>query len=536
MNRTANWLLMTSWSITTLALAIAGAAVYLQLNRPGPLVASSDPNATTGDLGSTDLGRAEPEPPRPPAVPLPPVDFTHEGVTMADVVARVIPSVVNISSHHGRTHGRGDEAGDSLGSGVIVSADGLVVTNNHVVEGNRGITVHLSDGRSIEADVVGTDAPSDMALLRLRGSDLNLTPLSYGDSSALRQGDVVLAIGNPFGVGQTVTMGIVSAVGRADMGITEYEDFIQTDAAINPGNSGGALVSSRGELIGINTAILSRTGGSHGIGFAIPSNMVRPIITSLLEHGKVVRGWLGVTIQDVDDMDPALVTAMHLPASRGVVVTDIEAGSPGDVAGMLRGDFIERFDGERLNSTAQLRNLVATRGANAAVRLTIMRAGERRTLNVNLGERPNTVAPGGPVFGGDPSGPIPTVPGLPGLPPGMGVPSPGLPGLGGAPVAPPNLPDLHPIDLGGLAVVDLDTRVRSLLRIPSSVARGAVVIDVTSGTPGEDTGIQPGDVIVEVNRSPVNDAASASSAYRSSTGSAVMLVRRGTGSLYVLMR
>ena len=540
MNRT-HWLLLTSWSITTIALAIAGAAVYVQLSgRPVPVETTRAPVEPTP---ATPAGT-----PLPPSEPLPSADLggppdpaSGEDVSMADVVARIIPSVVNISSHHGhrRSASSEDEAGDSLGSGVIVSADGLVVTNNHVIEGANGITVHLTDGRSIEADVVGTDEPSDMALLRLRGDDLRITPLAYGDSSALRQGDVVLAIGNPFGVGQTVTMGIVSAVGRADMGIAEYEDFIQTDASINPGNSGGALVSMRGELVGINTAILSRTGGSHGIGFAIPSNMVRPIIESLLENGKVVRGWLGVTIQDVDDMDPALVEAMHLPASQGVLVTDIEAGSPGDVAGVLRGDFIELFDGERLTSTAQLRNLVATRGANARVVLTIVRAGERRTLSVDLGERPNRVAPGGPVFGSapsGPSGPVPSIPGLPGLPPGMGVPGmPGWPG-GAAPPPAPSVPDLHPVDVGGLAVVDLDTRIRTLLRIPASVARGAVVIDVTAGTPGEDTGIQVGDVIVELNHTPVTHAAGLASAYRSAGGSAVMLVRRGSASLYVLMR
>jgi S1-C subfamily serine protease len=530
MNR-SQVLLLTSWSITTIALAIAGAAVYVQMS------------AREVTAAPTPADRVDPTPVAlavPVPVPLPPVDLGAGEVSMADLVARVIPSVVNISSHHGRApvrSGGGSESGDSLGSGVIVSADGLVVTNNHVVEGGHGITVHLSDGRSFPADVVGTDEPSDVALLRMRGSDLNVTPLSYGDSSALRQGDVVLAIGNPFGVGQTVTMGIVSAVGRADMGITEYEDFIQTDAAINPGNSGGALISSRGELVGINTAILSRTGGSHGIGFAIPSNMVRPIVESLLEHGKVVRGWLGVTIQDVDDMDPALVTAMHLPAAQGVLVTDLEPGSPAEDAGVLRGDFIELFDGERLTSTAQLRNLVATRGADANVVLTIVRGGDRRTVTVHLGERPNRAAPGGPVFGGGPGapgGPGLAIPGMPGMPPGLGL--PGMPGPSGPSAAAPPLGDLRTTDVGGLAVVDLDTRVRSVFGIPSSIARGAVVIDVSAGTPAEDAGFGVGDVVVEVNRQPVTDAASFAAAYRAAAGSAVLLVRRGTGTLYVLMR
>jgi serine protease Do len=544
MNR-AQVLLLTSWSITTLSLAVAGAAVYVQLSSPPEVAAAPAP-----PLAPPPAPEPSPVAPSPPPPPLPAVDLSADGVTMADVVARTIPSVVNISSRHGRRPARrGEESGDSLGSGVIVSAEGLVVTNNHVVEGGTDITVHLSDGRSFPADVVGTDEPSDVALLRMRGDALDVTPLAYGDSSALRQGDVVLAIGNPFGVGQTVTMGIVSAVGRADMGIAEYEDFIQTDASINPGNSGGALISTRGELVGINTAILSRTGGSHGIGFAIPSNMVRPIVESLLERGKVVRGWLGVTIQDVDDMDPALVSAMRLPASQGVLVTDLEPGSPAEVAGVLRGDFIELFDGERLTSTAQLRNLVATRGADADVTLTVVRGGERRTVTVHLGERPSH---GGapPVFGGGPGAPgtppgagVPGF-GIPGMPPGFGFPGvpPGLgppgtpPGSGTPGVRGPAPSDLRPVDVGGLAVVDLDTRVRSYFGVPSTVARGAVVIDVSRGTPAEDAGLTVGDVVVEVNRQPVEGAASLAAAYRAAAGSAVLLVRRGVGTLYVLMR
>src|SRR5690606_26081824 len=187
-----------------------------------------------------------------------------------------------------------------LGSGVIVSADGIVLTNNHVIDKADEISVTLNDGREFQAELVGTDEPSDVAVIRLKGDVKDLKPLPFGDSGALRLGDVVLAVGNPFGLGQTVTMGIVSAKGRSDTGIVDYADFIQTDAAINPGNSGGALVNMAGELIGINTAILSRSGGYQGVGFAIPSNMAKPISDSLLQHGKVTRGWLGISIQDVD--------------------------------------------------------------------------------------------------------------------------------------------------------------------------------------------------------------------------------------------
>src|SRR5690606_15521313 len=186
------------------------------------------------------------------------------------------------------------------GSGVIVSADGTILTNNHVVADAKEIKVTTYDRREFDAKVIGTDPKSDLAVIQIQGAPAGLTPIQFGDSSKLRLGEIVLAIGNPFGVGQTVTMGIVSAKGRADLGIVDYEDFIQTDAAINPGNSGGALINMEGKLVGINTAILSRSGGYQGVGFAIPSNMAAPIMQSLQKTGKVVRGWLGVAIQEVD--------------------------------------------------------------------------------------------------------------------------------------------------------------------------------------------------------------------------------------------
>src|SRR5690606_6115467 len=193
------------------------------------------------------------------------------------------------------------------GSGVIVSADGTILTNNHVVADAKEIKVTTYDRREFDAKVIGTDPKSDLAVIQIQGAPEGLTPIQFGDSSKLRLGEIVLAIGNPFGVGQTVTMGIVSAKGRADLGIVDYEDFIQTDAAINPGNSGGALINMAGKLVGINTAILSRSGGYQGIGFAIPTNMAMPIMQSLKANGRVVRGWLGVGIQEVDsDLAAAL--------------------------------------------------------------------------------------------------------------------------------------------------------------------------------------------------------------------------------------
>ncbi|MFO0682276.1 MAG: trypsin-like peptidase domain-containing protein [Sandaracinus sp.] len=567
MNRTSP-LLLASWSITTVALALAGAAMYVHLSAPVAAPASPPPAATT--VATTPPPSA---PPPPPPAPLPVADLSQGDVSLPDVVARVLPSVVNIASatRSARRSPYGgppeEMVGQSLGSGVVVSEDGLVVTNNHVVENGSRITVHFSDGHEYPALVVGTDEMTDVALLRVTpptGETPHFVPLAYGDSSALRLGDTVLAIGNPFGVGQTVTMGIVSAVGRADMGIAEYEDFIQTDASINPGNSGGALVSMRGELIGINTAILSGGGGpgghggSVGIGFAIPTAMVQPIVESLLAHGQVTRGWLGVSIQD---LTPDLAHAMHATSTQGVLVTDVEPGSPGAQAGLLRGDIVEQLDTEHLTSPAQLRNLVATRGAGAHVQLTLERSGERRTVPVTLGARPGQrVAPRTPAPP-DPRTPPRTQPPIDpwAVPPSFGVPGQPLfpPGWGG-PNAPPGwgsgsaTPDPRApapqasapppsgapatTDVGGLAVADLDATTRALFQIPSGITRGAVVVQVTRGSAGDAAGVDVGDVIVETNGTGVASATDFQRAYAAASGSAVILLRRGGGSTYVLMR
>ncbi len=538
MPRSSQVVVALSGVIAVLALGLATATLFLYQEQREAL------EALRAERDAQEAIPALPGVPTAPdrrGPPMPSADLSAGGgtATMSDVVERVLPAVVNIATGHGV---RGAPIGamgapqrghssDSLGSGVIVSADGLVVTNHHVIASGGSILVTLSDGREHPAVIVGVDPQTDMALLRLQGVDRPLTPIPYGDSSRLRQGDVVLAIGNPFGVGQTVTMGIVSAIGRADMGIAEYEDFVQTDAAINPGNSGGALISMSGELVGINTAILSRTGGSHGIGFAIPSNMLRPIVESLLRHGKVVRGWLGVTIQDVT---PELAAAMQLSTSRGVLVTGIEPGSPAETAGVQRGDLIAELDHERLGSTAQLRNLVATRGAEGEIELVIVRAGERRTVSVTLGERPQIGLEQQIPMPVPPPQANPRAPALPfGLPPGI---APGAPGLGDLPpetVAPRSLSGS---EVGGLEVVDLDARVRAALRIPADVPRGAVVIGARPGSPGEATGLLTGDVIVEVNRTPVSGVSQLAHEYARAGGNAVLLVRRGPGSLYVVMR
>ncbi len=269
-----------------------------------------------------------------------------------------------------------------LGSGVIVRADGYVLTNHHVVEGADQVRVELSDGRNMKADVVGSDAPSDLAVLKIDAA--NLQTLSLGDSDQVHVGDVVLALGNPLGVGQTVTMGIVSAKGRATgMGNGSFEDFIQTDAPINQGNSGGALVSTRGELIGINSQILSPSGGNIGIGFAIPANMARNVMTQLIDKGRVHRGLLGITVQP---MTSELARSLNIEQVTGALVSDVQPGGPGERGGLRRGDVITSIDGEAVRDGNVLRNHVAELQPGTRVELQVLRSGKPQTLTLTLGE------------------------------------------------------------------------------------------------------------------------------------------------------
>jgi serine protease Do len=386
-----------------------------------------------------------------------------------------------------RFFGQGDReprpTREGMGSGVVVSADGIVLTNNHVVDGADEIRVTLADKREFQAKVIGKDAKSDVAVLRLEGDVKGLVAIEFGDSSRLRLGDVVLAIGNPFGVGQTITMGIVSAKGRANVGIAAYEDFIQTDAAINPGNSGGALVDMEGRLVGINTAILSRSGGNMGIGFAIPSNMVQPIMKSLMDHGRVVRGWLGIGIQDVNQ---DLARALDLSSARGVLVADVKEGGPGDKAGLKSGDVILKINGILVNSTGELRNAVAATGAGSQARVELVRRGQTVTLSAVLGELPES---------GTSSG------------------QPGKAGRGGA--------------LDGLTLEDLSDSLRQRLDLPRDHKKGAVVVAVEPGSAAATAGLRPGDVVLEVNRAQVTDVASFTKAYSASEGPGAAPRREG---------
>jgi len=275
-----------------------------------------------------------------------------------------------------------EERKTSLGSGVIVTADGLVVTNNHVIEHARQIAVTTADHRRHKVTLLGTDPVTDIAVLRIDGHAL--PALSWGDSSTAAVGEYVLAIGNPFQLNQTVTMGIISATGRSNVGIVDYEDFIQTDAAINPGNSGGALVNTRAELIGVNTAIYSETGGYQGIGFAVPSNLARRVVEQLVAHGHVARGWTGIArIADASDETGA---ALGVTEGRGVVIVELVRRSPADRAGIEPGDVVVAVDGRHLADTAQLRNDLARAKVGSELRLTILRNGRRHEIRVPVEE------------------------------------------------------------------------------------------------------------------------------------------------------
>ncbi len=429
--------------------------------------------------------------------------------SIADIAEKTVGSVVNISTEKvvKRTQGPtpfndpffrqffGDRFRQmpqerrerSLGSGVIVSDDGIILTNNHVVEGASEIAVTLSDGRELEAEIVGTDPESDVGVLRLKEAPDGLQALRFGDAESLRLGDIVLAVGNPFGVGQTVTMGIVSATGRANVGIVDYEDFIQTDAAINPGNSGGALVNTRGELVGINTAILSRSGGYQGIGFAIPSNMARTIMQSLIDTGTVSRGFLGISIQDVNR---ELAQALGLDeGTRGVLVGGVSDGSPAEKGGVERGDVILSVNGETVRSSGELRNLVALAGANSEVKLVVLRDDKKRTLEVTLGARP-----------------------------GDDTPSAANPGGASAE---------NSEAAAGLRVTRLNDDLRKRFGLPSD-AVGVAVVDVERGSRAARAGLRPGDLIREVNRSSVETPDELRKALASQGSSPIpVLVQRG---------
>ena len=272
---------------------------------------------------------------------------------------------------------------NSLGSGVIVDDNGYVLTNNHLIKGASEIQVVLGDGRNLPARIVGSDPETDIAVLQAAGSKLPVA--SLGASNELQVGDVVMAIGNPFGVGQTVTMGIVSATGRNALGITDFENFIQTDAAINPGNSGGALINAIGQVVGINTAIFTKSGGSHGIGFAIPIQLAEEVMTQIVEHGRVIRGWLGISGQN---LTPALAESLGIEFRDGILVSGVLEDGPGDRAGLKPGDLIIEIDRGAITSEQQLLRAIAGKAPGSPLSLTIERDGAEQTQVAVVGERP----------------------------------------------------------------------------------------------------------------------------------------------------
>jgi len=346
-----------------------------------------------------------------------------------------------------------------IGSGVIISKDGYILTNNHVVDDVDTIKITLNDGREFSAKVIGRDPKTDVAVVKIDAKDLPF--VTVADSDKIEVGDVCLAIGNPFGVGQTVTMGIVSATGRGGLGLgTDYEDFIQTDAAINPGNSGGALVDAEGRLIGINTAILSRSGGNQGIGFAVPINLARNVMDSLITNGKVVRGFLGVTI---GNLNPALEKAFNVENGHGALVADVAEHSPADKAGFKSGDVILDFNHKAVTDSGHLKLQVAETAPNTSVPVKIIRDGHEKTLTVVLKELPGSeeVADNGSLKANGEND-----------------------------------------TLNGVTVGDLDPGVKKQLEIPSKV-KGAVVTDVSQDSPAFEAGLRPGDVIEEINHKPV---------------------------------
>ena len=380
----------------------------------------------------------------------------------------------------------------SLGSGVIVNPNGYILTNNHVIAGATEIKVSLADKRQFTGHVVGTDAKTDVAVVKIGAQDLPV--LTLGDSSKEEVGDFVLAVGNPFGIGETVTMGIISATGRGGLGIEDYEDFLQTDAAINPGNSGGALVNVRGELVGLNTAIISGGGGGNeGVGFAVPVNMAREVMDQILKHGKVVRGSIGVLVQT---MTPDLAKSFGLTGgARGALVSSVTPDSPAAKAGVKRGDIILELNGQPVSGSRDLSLKVSMMAPGTPVKLQIFRAGHEQEISLTLAELPSNATSSG----------------------------------GGSPNASQG-PRL------GISVDRLTPDVAQQLGLPAQTS-GVVITDVQPTSPAEEAGLRRGDVIQEVDRKPVTSLDQFHSALRQAgQGPVLLLIDRGGDHLFVVVQ
>jgi serine protease Do len=385
----------------------------------------------------------------------------------------------------------------SLGSGVIVNADGYILTNNHVVENAQEIQVGLNDRREFAGRVIGTDPKTDLAVVKINQSGLQA--IAFGDSKTAQAGDVVLAIGNPFGLGGTVTMGVVSATGRGGLGIEEIEDFIQTDAAVNPGNSGGALVNTRGELIGINTAILSPSGGNLGIGFAIPVSLARNVMDQIVRGGKVTRAWLGVALQDVTS---DIAANFHLDKPRGALVSEVDEGSPASKSGIQTGDIILAIDKKPVLDARSLQLALGQMVPGKAVVLTVFRNGQERDINVTLTEQPaQSESRSRSQHLREPS----TQPG-------------------------------GQAEIRGVAVETLSAETARRLGVRQGT-QGVAVVAIETGSVADEAGLQQGDVVLEVNRQQVRNASEFETAMRKAgNAAAVLFVSTGGRTRYLTVR
>jgi serine protease Do len=442
-----------------------------------------------------------------------------------DVARKVIPSVVSVSME--RTvpvtqnpfefffddpffGGQGPDGGgprqqprnrkeSGLGSGFIIDPKGLILTNNHVVEGAQKLTVQLADEREFDAEVVGTDKPSDLALIRIKHPPSGLVPLRFGDSDKLQIGEWVVAVGAPFGLYESVTTGIISAKGRQNTGISTYGNFLQTDAAINPGNSGGPLVNLDGEVVGINTAIYSQSGGYMGIGFAIPVNLARTVEASLAKGGKVVRGWLGVSIQSVSrDMAEAL--GLKVPeggAVHGALIGDVVPDSPADKAGLKRGDLVTRMQGQDVKDANDLMNRVALLAPGTKADLTVIRGGKEQKITVTVGKRDEEKI--AKQEGGANGGAVAAL---------------------------------------GLEAADVNEETRRQYRIGKRVKEGAVVTRVDPDGPAAEAGVREGDVIIEADRRKVASAADLDQAVadEGKDGKVLLLINRRGDTFFAMAR